>query len=239
MSDQPDHQSQDMLDEIMDRSQPKDQAPGSPPPPEKKKSGDGRTTPVYIYLAILFAAAFAMLLLAYFVQQRNNEAAMSDLRDSVSRFQSIDELRNENEELRAENDGMEDRIDELEDSLAELQRQYDELSGQYEQMEESAAGMADAYYSLQAELNSLTRYKALEECYAARDYESCAALVVMHVSSESDAADDWPAERSQQIISDLIRRGALDKDYESHLEDYHDLVESYSAAHPEQFGEYE
>ena len=71
----------------------------STPPLKPKNHGAS----VFTYLAILFAAAFLMLLLAYFIQQRNNDVALDHLRDSITSYQSLDQLIEENQALDDEN----------------------------------------------------------------------------------------------------------------------------------------
>ena len=55
--------------------------------------------PVAVYLLILFAAAFILLLMAYFMQQRSSNQVIGNLQNSVSQFQTVDDLREENRQL--------------------------------------------------------------------------------------------------------------------------------------------
>ena len=85
-----------------------DQTQAGPSPSSELKEEDSkkhgpRRTSVFLYLAVLFAAAFTMLFMAYLMQQRANDAAIDSLQDSLTSFESIDEMLNENQDLRREN----------------------------------------------------------------------------------------------------------------------------------------
>ena len=191
---------------------------GAAAPPANKKN---RRSAVYLYLLILFGAAFFMLLLAYFVQQRSNESTISDLRDSMnlSREELLDEIR------------------ELEDRLTESKDQYDKLEQQYNRLTELnnrlSKSLDEATDSRQEALYKLYLWEVfwdLERYYQAKDYESCIAPIFILQSAQTD----WPpnadeAVRELEIYDQLILKGYLDSDYRSHLEDYADLINAYSA----------
>ena len=84
-------------------------AEGRGDPPIKPKN----TKSVAIYLVILFAAAFALLLMAYFMQQRSNNEVIGNLQNSVNQFQTVDELRAENQQLQEQLEEYEALIEEL------------------------------------------------------------------------------------------------------------------------------
>lgn len=89
-------------------------------PPIHPKSGKS----VAIYLAILFIAAFCLLLLAFFQQQRSTDEMIGNLQQSVSQFQTVEELRKENQQLREQVEEYEALIEELLD-IGFLQRGED------------------------------------------------------------------------------------------------------------------
>lgn len=124
----------------------------------KKKGG-----PVFGYLAIMFAAAFLMLLLAYFIQQRNNEVAMNGLKDSISSFESVDELLEDNRELR-------DQLTELEDELEAVQERLDDAERANALLQEER----DALAGSQAEVLSWQAFYLMETYYREGQYEACA-----------------------------------------------------------------
>ena len=84
-------------------------AEGRGDPPIKPKNSKS----VAIYLVILFAAAFILLLMAYFMQQRSSNEVIGNLKDSVSQFQTVDELREENRQLREQVEDYEALIEDL------------------------------------------------------------------------------------------------------------------------------
>ena len=47
---------------------------------------------VLLYLVILFAAAFLLMALSYFMQRRASDAAIEDLRESVTAMQSVGDI---------------------------------------------------------------------------------------------------------------------------------------------------
>ncbi len=100
-----------------------------------------RATPVFVYLVILFAAAFLMLLLAYFIQERNAEAQIGDLRDSLEAFQSISALTAENQELRDQLDELEEDYRALSDALEQTGAERDQARTARSEAEEQLAGM--------------------------------------------------------------------------------------------------
>lgn len=95
-----------------------------------------RATPVFVYLLILFAAAFLMLLLAYFIQERNAEAQIGDLRDSLEAFQSISALTGENQELRDQLDELEEDYRALADALEQAGAERDAARSERSEAEE-------------------------------------------------------------------------------------------------------
>lgn len=100
-----------------------------------------RSTPVFVYLLILFAAAFLMLLLAYFIQERNTEAQIGDLRDSLEAFQSISALTAENQELREQLDELEEDYRALSDALEQAGAERDQARQERNAADEKLAGM--------------------------------------------------------------------------------------------------
>lgn len=243
MSETPEKEGQALLDEIFDSAARKTEggpppSPGEEPPkaetpgPDRPGSPAKRQTPVFVYLAVLFAAAFAMLLLAYFVQQRNNETAVAGLRDSVDRFQSIDDLLEENRELRDAVDELERQaagLEALQTRVDELETQNEELARQYE--EELDGLRAESQNALRA----WTVFWDLEQHYQDREYPYCAGLLVVQTASgQLSGPPEQAAARQQEIVDDLIRRRVLDKDWTSHLEDYQEYVEVYGYVNTEE-----
>lgn len=140
--------------------------------PKNKKGG-----PVFGYLAIMFAAAFLMLLLAYFIQQRNNEVAIDGLKDSITHFESMDELLEDNRELREEIDSLEQELEALEQEKEALAESLDELETEYAQLEEKYRDEQADYSSASNYLASWGNYWDIEQFYQSERYEECAEAI--------------------------------------------------------------
>ncbi len=101
--------------------------PETPPPSPARKQKS-----VFVYLAILFAAAFLLLLFAYLMQQRNSAEILgnlSDLRESMTSFHSLDEVMDENRALREENEKLQNQLRERNTELSNAQSAYEILEG--------------------------------------------------------------------------------------------------------------
>lgn len=157
---------------------------------------------VFGYLAILFAVAFFMLLLAYFMQQRNTEVAMSGLRDSISQFQTVDELKDENEDLKGELQALQSQIDELEAEL-EDERAAAEAAGQ-----ENA--QAILYFWL---LDSMFRDEHYAECaQLLQDLDHSSTQVPPNFSLTTESGVEYDAKaRYEEICTQLIELGYLSR----------------------------
>ena len=190
-------------------------APSQPdpttPPPDKpgqddseKKKG-GRRTSVFIYLVVLFAAAFTMLFMAYLMQQRANDAAISSLQDSLTSFESIDELLNENQVLRGEYDALEEQAAKLEEQLQQAQDSADSWQQQYEDQ-------AQQWKDSQADARIWQALWRIEYSYREGDLEACAEQYTM-LSSSDDYAPPEEGEvlsRFREIFDELVEEGYLD-----------------------------
>lgn len=133
-------------------------------PPIKPKS----TKSVAVYLVILFAAAFLLLLMAYFMQQRSNNEVIGSLQNSVSQFQTVDELREENQALREELDGLEEELEALRSTQETTQSELDRLKNSYELLEGN-------YNSALIESSAIKVLYDAEVLLAQRDYSGAAA----------------------------------------------------------------
>lgn len=193
-------------------------APGQNPtaPPEesrnqqtdKKEKPGGRRTSVFLYLVVLFAAAFTMLFMAYLMQQRANDSAISSLQDSLSSFESIDELLRENQELQKE-------ISDLQDELSEQQSEQDSLNDTLDsQIEQNEA--------MRHQISFFTDYARLEYYLREEQFENAAQAVRNIWSDFRDTLGSYIGtfygltddgfgipERLREIISQLEELGYL------------------------------
>lgn len=209
----------DMLNEIMDRA-----TPHIPDPPEEGRMtettalptpGNTKRSSVYIYLAVLFGAAFMMLLLAYFVQQRNNAAVQDDLRSiTASRQELLEDIQR-----------LEEEKSQLTRQTEELRRQLEEQAEQYHQ---ENVELSQQYSGAMALLSGWESIWALEQCYQDKDYEGCAVILLLE--GQGQYGIEFPQEiyqRHEEIVQDIVDRGILAEDYDSHPSDYTDLIDAY------------
>lgn len=163
-------------------------------PPQKPKNHGAS---VFTYLAILFAAAFLMLLLAYFIQQRNNDVALDHLRDSITSYQSLDQLIEENQALDDENQRLTQELETARADSEQWQALYEGLDADY-QAASAQAGTAEALLSLSI-------------AYQGGDCETCAGILQTLAGSADYAAPTDENVRSwlQGVCETLTEDGYL------------------------------
>lgn len=166
---------------------------------EQKKNGKRdeplvspkRSSSVVIYLVILFAAAFFLLLMAYFMQKRNSDAVIGNLQNSVSQFQTLDELRDENEVLREELEYAESRIGQLEEDLSEAEICLETAK---DAAERAKADADAAQQNLEGHILLLTWYSQLEEALRNEDFDRAATLYHSIMSNHGSALNQFAAD---------------------------------------------
>ena len=146
--------------------------------PEEAKSASTKSkrrgASVFTYLAILFAAAFLMLLLAYFIQQRNNDVAMDHLRDSITSYQSLDQLIEKNQSLGDENKQLTQDLEAAQEDSQQWQTLYEDLDADYK----AASAQADTAEAL----------LSLSIAYQGEDFETCVGILQDLAASADYAA---------------------------------------------------
>lgn len=189
MSDQPEH--------LNEASNP---TPKSDPPikPARKQS-------VVIYLAILFAAAFLMLLLAYFMQQRNSNAVIGNLQSSISQFQTVDELREENQQLQNQLQALEKKLDALQAENDVLTQQHTDASNRERRAQTESDLRATLY--------------AVEYLCGAGDFQSAAERLLsindddlLIISTAPDGGVPSDAQRYEALKANLVTGGYITED---------------------------
>lgn len=170
--------------------------------PKNKKGG-----PVFGYLAIMFAVAFLMLLLAYFIQQRNNEVAMDGLRDSITSFESLDEVLDDNRQLREELAALEQELDALEEENATLQTQVSQLESKQAELEEALQRTEDELSLSNAEVLSWQAYFSAETYYQNKQYEECAQQMASIWCSNAFSVPEEALERYSAMEAALQGMG--------------------------------
>lgn len=188
---------------------PEEELPKDEPPvrPQRRQS-------VAIYLIILFAAAFLLLLMAYFMQQRNSDLIIGNLQDSLTSFQTVEELREQNEQLQG-------RLLELEEDLEVIQA---ELDNQKEQQTLSQQKQEQAQVQVQL-LTALYvaeyLYNAGDPAGAARRLADISAADQMLLSEQSDSGAPSEARRYADLRDALIQSGHLVQDGDGQLTAIH------------------
>lgn len=179
-------------------------------PPIKPKNAKS----VAVYLVILFAAAFALLLMAYFMQQRSNNEVIGNLQNSVDQFQTVDELRSENEKLR-------DEVEALEAEMKALEERLNETEGSLSEAEAALSDKEQAYNEefglrsdLAAQLACWSDFWDIEYLYRTEQYEACADHIrILGGSSQFEPpAALFVAERCAEIKAALIDLGYLSEE---------------------------
>lgn len=180
-----------------------------------KQKGKSNGASVFVYLAILFAAAFFMLLLAYFMQQRNNEEAMDGLRDSISQFQSLDELQEENKALYEENQALREELATLESKYAEQQTELEDAENTIHELRNNT-GIVDLLV-LETALREEQYADAATVCLVIQKRDLSYYDGVTYVASYYSSTRVNPMQRFQEISEQLIALGYLEQDLDSGL----------------------
>ena len=100
-----------------------------------------RRSSVFQYIAILFMAAFALLLITFLMERRQSQQQIDDLRQSVSAYQTLQGLIDENNQLKEDADKLDDQIRDLESQLATAQTQKTELDAQLQARDKTVEAM--------------------------------------------------------------------------------------------------
>lgn len=100
-----------------------------------------RRNSVFEYIAILFMAAFALLLITYLMERRQSQQQIDDLKQSVSAYQTLQGLMDENDRLKEDAGKLNDQIQALESRLAAAQTQQTELDAQIQEREKAIQAM--------------------------------------------------------------------------------------------------
>jgi len=147
---------------------------------------------VGIYVAILFAVAFFFLFLSYFMQQRNNEAVISGLRDSVSAVQSLQQLQ---------------------DSNTALQQQVYELTALTESLQDNLTQTSGSLDSANKKLDAMDLLWQVSKLYATRRYTACRSAIAkmeeLHLSQylpdtvTNSFQSESPLSEYQRIVTAL------------------------------------
>ena len=162
-----------------------------------------RQRSVFQYIAILFAAAFVLLFITYRMDRRQyelmqeqNEGQISDLQQTISAFQSLQGLQEENAALK-------EKVSELEEQAAQQESQMDELQQNNTQLQDTLSKTSSA----------LDWFWQIDEAYVRGRYSLCRQLItsqeeaglVEYLPKESvtDNGRFSPYDRYQEIYEAL------------------------------------
>lgn len=115
----------------------------SPEADARRRKGQQRRrrSSVFQYIAILFMAAFALLLITFLMERRQSQQQIDDLRQSVSAYQTLQGLIDENNQLKEDAGKLDDQIRDLESQLSIAQSQNTELDAQLKEREKTVEAM--------------------------------------------------------------------------------------------------
>ena len=167
-----------------------------------------RQRSVFQYIAILFAAAFVLLLFTFLMEKRKNdlvlqqnEEQISDLQQSVSATQTLENMYNENLSLK--------------DQVSQLEEQVAQLESQLEEMQDSLAGLT-------AQQESLTRamdlFWQIDEAYVRGRYSLCRELMEQMEDTSSGSS----------LVQSLPQESTTDNDRFSPYDRYQEIKEALS-----------
>ena len=100
-----------------------------------------RRSSVFQYIAILFMAAFALLLITFLMERRQSQQQIDDLRQSVSAYQTLQGLIDENDQLKKDADKLDDQIRDLKSQLSAAETQKTELDARLQEREKTVEAM--------------------------------------------------------------------------------------------------
>lgn len=172
-----------------------EKAPAYVPPATREK----RQRSVVHYIAILFAAAFVLMLLTYLMDQRQNEAVVNSLNQSLTDLQTSLSDRSSLQDIYEDNLALIDQVDQLEDQVAQLQQERDSLSAQLSSQEKTAQAM-DWFWQID-EAYVLGRYTLCRELI--QELETAGLVSALPQESITDNGRFSPADRYQEIYDAL------------------------------------
>ena len=172
-----------------------EKAPAYVPPATREK----RQRSVVHYIAILFAAAFVLMLLTYLMDQRQNEAVVNSLNQSLTDLQTSLSDRSSLQDIYEDNLALIDQVDQLEDQVAQLQQERDSLSAQLSSQEKTAQAM-DWFWQID-EAYVLGRYSLCRELI--QELQDAGLVDYLPKESITDNGRFSPSGRYQEIFDAL------------------------------------
>lgn len=167
----------------------------------RRKGQRRRRNSVFQYIAILFMAAFALLLITFLMERRQSQQQIDDLKQSVSAYQTLQGLMDENSQLKEDAGKLSDQIRDLESKLSAAQSQQAELDTQLQEREKVIQAMHWFWQINEASVRGRTTLcrQLIESMEEAKLQE--------YLPKENITGTDRfsPAERYQEIRNLVIR----------------------------------
>ena len=162
-----------------------------------------RQRSVFQYIAILFAAAFVLLLFTFLMEKRQNdlmlqqnEEQISDLQQSVSAAQTLENMYNENLSLKEQVSQLEEQVSQLEEQLEGMQSDLDDLTAG----QEGLTRAMDLFWQLD-EAYVRGRYSLCRDLMEQLEDASSGTPLTQYLPTESTTDNDRfsPYDRYQEI----------------------------------------
>lgn len=109
--------------------------------PRRKNQQRSRRNSVFQYIAVMFMAAFVLLLVTFLMERRQSQQQIDDLKQSVSAYQTLQDLMDDNSKLREEADQLNRQLQTLEGQLSAAQSQQTELEAKLQERERTEQAM--------------------------------------------------------------------------------------------------
>ena len=169
--------------------------PAYVPPATREK----RQRSVVHYIAILFAAAFVLMLLTYVMDQRQNEAVVDSLNQSLSDLQESLSDRSSLQDIYENNMALIQEVDLLEEQIQQLTQDKQALTNQAEEQEKTVQAM-DWFWQID-EAYVLGRYTLCRSLI--QELETAGLTSYLPQESITDNGRFSPADRYQEIVDAL------------------------------------
>lgn len=119
----------------------KKRSPAGTDAPRRKNQQRSRRNSVFQYIAVMFMAAFVLLLITFLMERRQSQQQIDDLKQSVSAYQTLQDLMDDNSKLREDADQLNRQIQALQGQLSAAQAQQAELEAKLQEREKTEQAM--------------------------------------------------------------------------------------------------
>ena len=171
--------------------------PSPDPDARRRKSQQrNRRNSVFQYIAVLFMAAFVLMLITYMMERRQSQQQIDDLKQSVSAYQTLQGLMDENGQLKEDVEKLNSQIKELESQLTAAQTKQTETEAQLQEQEKTIKAMHWFWQLNEASVRG--RIAQRREMIDAMEKDSLQNYLPKENLAETDRVS--PYERYQEIL---------------------------------------